>query len=208
MSNLTQTTTTVYPVQNTSIPKENPLRGISYKGAAIKFRSKYHDGCLLSWDEFCQWAYDVKLMAQPIPDTNDKQSDQWLAHLQRRHKALTNLNRAGSHTRMNSHGGAFVVRIYNKQQGILIVNSVVTDIVENKSVMRIKNLSNTYKRQLVELIQSADWAQLPAHERLFAEAIRHNIENFVEIIDNHSQQIECQIAELRHNIAINPQHDD
>ena len=180
--------------------KENPRRGAAMRSAAIDFTKRWPIGSSLTWDEFTGWAVEHRLL-DAIPsgeDMEDKQSNAWLAHLQRRHQIRNNLNKASAHSELIPYGGAFVVSAIG---GALVVRSTAAEIAEGEVPKRIRSLANTRRKKLEYLIQSTDWSQLPPHEQAIAEALRDDIDFFVRGIELGAESLETKFSKLRNRIS-------
>ncbi len=176
----------------------NPIKGAKYREYAIEFAKIWPVGSGLTWEEFCDWAFTKGLLDFPQPTQEElrsegKQSDVWLAHLQRRHQVKQNLNKASQHSDMISHGGAFSIE---SVRGKLLVKDVASVIAQCDVATRINSLAQTKTKQLDYLYQSTDWATLPPHERALAEALRDDLDDWVMVIDLQAKQHEKKFAKL------------
>lgn len=204
--------------------ESNPIRGAKYKDNAIEFAKKWPIGTSLTWKEFCEWAHSKNLLPTTQPDlhlieagikaenekrmklgkdpedSSPRRSNAWLAHLQRRHQARMNLNKAAQHSSMIecNPGGAFSIESIG---GVLMVKDVAKVMAEGTAAKRIKSLANTKRKQLEYLFQSTDWAQLPPHERAIAESLKDDIDDWVSIIDLQAKQHEAKFAKLQSRLS-------
>ena len=141
----------------------NPRRGAQYRDDAIEFAKLYPIGSTLTWDEFLDFAIDRGIIAiETLPteeEAADKQSNAWLAHLQRRHQVRASLNKASAHPAMIPYGGAFTIE---PSGGGLVVRSTAQAIAASDAPSRIASLATSKRQKLEYLIQSTDWSQLPA----------------------------------------------
>jgi hypothetical protein len=180
----------------------NPRRGAGYRDAAIDFIQLYPVGSTLTWDEFAQFAIENDLLdIASLPteeEMADKQSNGWLAYLQRRHQARAKLNNACAHPALIPYGGAFTVEA---SKGALVVRSTASALAESDAPQKIATLATTKRKKIEYLIQSTDWSLLPPHERALAESVRDDIDNFVALVDLQATQLQNKFTKLRHNIS-------
>jgi hypothetical protein len=185
-----------------AIEKLSPGIGKRYRQAAKDFIIYYPIGSQLTWDEFTQFAVNYGLLDTALlpsqQDMQNKQSDAWLAHLQRRHQARAKINNSARHDVMNDYGGAYTIEASG---GALIVRSTAVALAENTAAKKIKSLSSTKKNQLNRLMQSTDWDQLPPHEKGLAETISIDIDNFVARIVLESNQLEQKFRRVAHRLS-------
>jgi len=179
----------------------NKRRGAEYRDDAIEFAKQYPIGSTLTWDEFTQFSIDqgiIDVASLPTEEeAADKQSNAWLAHLQRRHQVRTSLNKASAHPAMIPYGGAFVIE---PSGGGLVVRSTAQAMAANDAPRRIASLATSKRQKLEYLIQSTDWSQLPAHERGLAEAVRRDIDDWVEVVNLQATQLERKFVDLGHHL--------
>src|SRR5690349_4656093 len=80
--------------------KANPRRGAGHTDTALMFLRDHPVGETLTPEKFDEWAQRLGLLN--VPTGAPKQSDAWLAHLQRRHQLRYNINKAATHPRMDT----------------------------------------------------------------------------------------------------------
>jgi hypothetical protein len=179
----------------------NKLRGAAYRDSAIEFSKLYPAGSTLTWDQLLQFALSQNLIdVGSLPteeDAADKQSNSWLAHLQRRHQVRSKLNKASSHPAMIPYGGAFTIE---PSGGGLVVRTAAQAIAASDAPTRIASLATSKRQKLEYLIQSTDWSQLPPHERGLAEAVRRDIDDWVEVVNLQAKQLERKFIDLGHHL--------
>jgi len=185
--------------------KENPRRGMPRREAAAEFIKLWPIGSTLTWAEFSEWASRPHIGLMPSGEPTaadggeiDRQSDEWLAHLQRRHQARNKLNKASSHTRIAT---PYVVLTESQEQQTLVVKSVALALAETRAAVQVASLARTKKRQLRYLIESTDWANLPPYERLMAEALYDGIDTFVESVKAQGDGLQRQFDKLQARLA-------
>lgn len=181
---------------NTDIPVRpaNLRRGASYRDAAIDFIKKWPLQSHLTWEEFCLWAYEEGLLEELPPKHADKKSKEWLAHLQLRHQAKTNLNKAASHPSMIPYGGAFFIA---SSAGGLFVRSTAQQMIEGGLTKSVGDLANTKRKQLEYLIQSTDWAQLPEPTRNTVEDLKDDLDNWIARVSLDAEHMENRLSKLK-----------
>jgi hypothetical protein len=169
--------------------KANPNRGANYIDDAMAFIKQFPIGSKLSPEAFDEWAQ--KRGALNVPTGAPKQSDAWKAYLQRRHELRYGINRAATHPRMEP---PFVIDAISF--GLWEVRTPQMSISQNKILVGVQSLFNTRRRQLAYLMQSADWSALPVHERIFAENLYDQIDNFREDVERHANRLTLQFSRL------------
>ena len=179
----------------------NKLRGIAYHDHALAFAGAFEVGKTLTPDAFDEWAHQRGYMPQR-PETMDKRSDSWLAHLQRRHELRYRINQAATHPRMTDSGAkSFIIvalrRGPNPKDQLWEVRSPEAAIAQHEAARRIESLITTKRRQLAYLMQSADWAQLPPAERIVAEELHSDITYYEQRVVLESKQLEDKFGRLR-----------
>lgn len=175
----------------------HPRRGLNHHDAAAAFLHEFPIGTTLSQEKFGEWAEGHGYVN--VPKDVSRSSDEWLAYLQRRHVLRYNINKAGSHPRMADSGlSPFVIETTG--QNSLEVRSVSVALAKNNSGNRITSLANTKRRQLGQLMQSADWSLLPAQDRAFAEALYDDIDDFGDDIERRSTRLTNKFAKLERKL--------
>lgn len=171
----------------------NPRRGQPRHDDAVAFVEAYPIGSKLTVDEFDAWAGSRGLFV--VPSDVPKSSDQWMAHLQRRHQLRYSINVSGAHPRMIERGHPpFVVE--TASLGKLVVRSPEEAIRRNRVAQAVDALISTKKRQLRYLMESADWAALPQVERNIAEEIYDDIDGFREEIEVKTRRLNAKFMRL------------
>ena len=184
---------------------ENPLRGSKYNELALAFSRAFPVGSTLTPGEFDSWAAESGSYYHSVPTPEERKgadgnsSDRWLAHLQRRHQLRVNINKAGAHTRIAAHGGKpFVIEQIGHHA--LEVRSPEVALAKSNLTARLTSLCGHKRRNLAYLMQSADWAALPAHERAIAESLYDDIDKFETDIGNNAEWLTKKFAKLEHKI--------
>lgn len=188
-------------VTDNPVKPANARRGAEYRDDAIAFAQLYPVGVTLTWDEFLDFAIGRGIIdSASLPtegEAADKQSNAWLAHLQRRHQIRSKLNKASAHPKLIPHGGAFIIE---PSGGGLVVRSTTQALAENDAPRRIASLATSKRRKLEYLIQSTDWSQLPPHERGLAEVLRDDISDWVDMVNLRAEQLERKFTNLGHQL--------
>jgi hypothetical protein len=194
---MTTKLTTVQQPEVASWGVANPLRGANHAEAAHAFLKEFAIGTTLSVDAFDDWAIRMELL--PPMQSREKNSDGWLAHLQRRHQVRYNINKAAAHPRMADRGGQPYV-IESASQGVLEVRTMPEAYAKNTLPERINSLCVNRRKRLGHLMQSADWSVLAPHQRIFAEALFTDITNFEEMVTLSTKQLTSKFDKLERDI--------
>lgn len=173
--------------------RANPRRGAGFEDAAIAFVHEFPIGGTLTAEQFDEWAMQVGLLKPPA--SRAKQSDAWQAHLQRRHQLKYGINKASAHPRMNT---PFIIETVGS--GVWEVRSPHFAISRSTMLDRIESLIKTRRQQLAYLMQSADWAILPPHERTVAESLYDDIEMLKQRMELESQGLANKFAKLERKL--------
>ena len=177
--------------------KANSRRGRNYDDIAKATIAKFPVGHHFSNEEFDAWIQECGMLTVPPEDTA-KNSDAWLAHLQRRHQCRTRINKASTHPRMTDDGSIpfILIAIRNGVE----VQSPQVAAASVGLPRKISSLVNTKRKQLSYLMQSADWAVLPLHEQAIAEAIYDDIDMFSTNTQTTADHISRKLGKLQHRI--------
>ena len=184
---------------------EHPLRGANYNALALSFSRLFPVGSTLTPTDFDKWAVDVGAYSHSVPTQDERKgadgnsSDRWLAHLQRRFQLRVNINKAGSHTRIASHGSKPFVADQIGHQA-LEVRSPEVALAKNNMTTRLTSLCVHKRKNLAYLMQSADWEALPAHERAIAEALYDDIDKFENDISSNAEWLTKKFIKLEMKI--------
>lgn len=177
--------------------KASDRRGIGYTEIAKEFLRDHPVGSVLSASAFDQWLADHELLIIPNPDL-PKNSDGWLGHLQRRHIIRGRINNSATHPRMRDEGAdAFII---TATRGGFEVRSPNVAAAKTELAKKVATLAETKRKQLAYLMQSADWPNIPPHERAVAEAIYDDIEAFAEDTRISADRISRKLAKLEHRV--------
>ncbi len=171
-------------------------RGLSYHDLAKAFITEYPVGTTdLDQTKLDSWLYKHGLLPTLPPSNTPKNSDLWMAHLQRRHIARNKLNNAGTHPRMLEEGlESFTIEV---TRGIVEVCAPHVAAANSDLARKFGTLTTTKRKQLGYLLQSADWAALPPYERVFAEEIYNDITNFTDLVKLQSSNITRKLDRLK-----------
>lgn len=165
--------------------------------AAKRFLAEYPIGALLKPEEFDEWARKHGLLNSPPPDV-PRNSDIWLAHLQRRHQFRYHLNRVAMRPLVGNEEDRtpFVIEMAGGGTGLLEVRTPAMAVSKNRIATRVSSLVVTKRRQLQQLLKSADWTALPPYEKIFAETLYRSIDRFAKRTLDDSNELNEQFQEL------------
>ena len=176
------------------IPDENPLRGLNWDEVARQFIKDFPHGTLLNAEQFDKWAWKHGYV--PEPKGLGKKTDGWLAHLQRRHILRYNMNKAGTHSRMEEF--AFTL---DKIDGALYeVRTPQLAIHRHDVLKRVTCLLKVKQKRLKYLFQSADWAHIPPFDRALAEEIYDELQHFRNTVEMNVVHLETRFERLNQKL--------
>lgn len=171
--------------------------GVSYTDYAVDFSRSFPIGTILTHSQFDQWLQYRGLLVIPSADA-PKNSDAWMGHLQRRYQNRDKLNKAAIHPRMRERGSVpFLIAAY---AGGYEIQAPHTAAVHSHLGDDITSLTETKKKQIAYLMQSADWTQLPPYERAVAQEIFEAINEFSEDIKTGADRIGRKLVRLEGRI--------
>jgi len=191
-------------VVNAVVPrwgKSNDIRGAKWTRVALEFLQDYPVGQKLEAEDFDKWAslhFDDKgnpLIKLPPSGTNTD-DDAWKAHLHRRHELRYRINRAGAHMRIRTQYEKTPFVVDTVAMGVFEVRSPEQAVALSGAAEKIASLTKTKKRQLGHLMQSTDWDALPEYEKMMAENIYSDIDEFAFYISHKSDFIERKMSAL------------
>jgi hypothetical protein len=178
-----------------NVPDANPRRGVKHERLAVAFARAFPIGTRLTNDDFDRWAEQQGHWTVPPPGT-PKQSDAWQAHLQRRHQLKAGLNTSLAHPRMNGIPGIAACVINQVGMGIKEVQSVTESVIRSRLPRAVETLTSTHRRRLIHFQQSADWNTLPAYEKVRAEEVVANIDDYANRLDYETASLTNRINRL------------
>lgn len=178
--------------------KANDRRGKRYSELAKEFIRKFPIGSTPTVREFDLWLEENGQLQIPY-DGIKKNTDTWLAHLQRRNILKIRINSAATHPRMSEEGST-PFKIVNCHGGYE-VRSPQAVLASGELPRKISTLTNTKREQLAHLMQSADWSALPVHERAVAETIYEDIEAFAEDAKTAVDRINRKVGKLQEKLG-------
>lgn len=187
--------------------KANDRRGTArYTELAIEFLSDFPIGTRnLEVEKIDRWFHEHGVLEQ-LPLTNDsgdplygRNSDAWLAHLQRRHQEIKKLNKSSAHPRLLDSGSQ-PFTLTPGPGGTYSVRSAYEAITGAELPKKVLSLTITKRKQLRYLMESADWSILPPWERAFAEAIDEDIDAFQNTIEAGANHLGNKLARLETKI--------
>jgi hypothetical protein len=176
----------------------NEKRGLEKFADAIAFVREFPITTILTNEQFDEWAQRQGLLNSP-PPTALKRSDTWMAHLHRRHELRYRLNKAGSHPRLQENG-ATPFSMDSLGRGMYQVRAPHIAVAQSGLPRKVASLVKYKKIQLTYLMQSADWTQIPPHERAVAESIYDDIENFAALINLQADSLSNKLGKLRRRL--------
>lgn len=175
----------------------NPMRGKGFHDHAVAFSETFAIGDTLSADKFDEWAHERGYLN--VPFGAKKQSDVWLAHLQRRHQLRYSINKAAMHPRMREENRQPFI-IENIGHKAWEVRDVVTALQQNETAKKLAQLADVQKKKLVYLQQSEDFEQLPPYMRLAVTDLSADIDSALAKIDLESRDLDRRIARIQGRI--------
>ncbi len=180
--------------------KANDRRGKRYADLALSFVADFPIGTHLTAEQFDAWLQESGLLTVPATYVA-KNSDAWLGHLQRRHIIRNRINTAAVHPRMaeTAQGVSFILVAI---RGGFEVQSPQVAASKAELPRKIRSLTETKRKQLSYLMQSADWSALPIHEQAIASEIYDDIDNFVVDTKTGADRISRKLARLEHRLAV------
>lgn len=176
-----------------SYGKANPRRGAGHEDKAIQFVRDFPVGTTLTAEEFDSWAQGHGFVRPP--KSTDKQSDGWQAYLQRRHQLKDGITKASTHPRMDT---PFIIETL--AMGVWEVRSPYRAISRTKMFDKIESVAVTRRKQLLYLMQSADWSVLPPHEKAFAESLMDDIDMFRQRLELEAEGLSNKFMKLERKL--------
>jgi hypothetical protein len=176
----------------------NPKRGLKDHQYAVAFIRQFPIGSVLSADRFDDWLVEAGMLAA-VPRHLSKNSVEWKAHLQDRHNAKMRLNRGGNHPRLLDEN-LTPFSLDSVGQGTFEVRSPQAAVINSELPRKVENVANTKRRRLKRLMQSIDWATIPERDKLRAEMIVLDIDEFVQLLTMKADQIEYKFKQLENRI--------
>src|SRR4029077_3098858 len=126
------------------------------------------------------------------------ESECWEGQLQGRDNARNRINKAATHPRMTEENSTpFIILAI---QGGYEIRAPHTAVTKSELPKKLKTLTETKRKQLAYLMQSADWTALPPHERSVAETLYDDIDNFTDDIKTGADRISRKLAKLESRI--------
>lgn len=182
--------------------KANDQRGVQYTEHAIDFIKQFPIGEKpISQQEFDSWLELRGFLTVPSgDDASNKNSDAWMAHIHRRHIFKQRLNKAASHPRLTRMGYSPFTIIAIR--GGYEVTAPEVAASRGELSRKISSLTQTKHTQLTYLMQSADWDKLPAHERVFAQEIYTDINDFAADTTTRADRISQKVERLERRLSI------
>lgn len=198
--NLTKVSDTVAPIK-----AANPIRGTgmsvsgsTYRELAVKFAMKYPVGTVMSLSEFDDFAIECGGVAPPV--STEKDSDGWLAFLQRRHQFKYNINKASTHPQMKLSFGVEPFLIETKG-GAVTVLSPYEAATKPVVATAAKSLLLNHKTRLKHLMQSVDFSELPPAEQNLVVNLSMNMDQFQERMDFEAGMLERSFMRVKSSVA-------
>jgi hypothetical protein len=187
----------------------SPNRGLKWTDHAVDFGRTFKPedevttGTELTQDQFCEWAFKRQLLPSLPPEDCPKDSDEWLAHLQRRHIVRQTLNNAASHPRMRDYG-VEPFHVHSIATNTLKVDSTSDSfqLAAAKVPTRQKSLFRRQKLQLKHLKESVDYTLLPPICQLQVDQIAGMLDDFDSEFAVKANNLERRFHALQHNIKL------
>lgn len=173
----------------------NPRRGANHVDMALAFLHDHPVGTSLQPDAFDRWVQHRGFMNVPLGAPKD--SDAWMAYLQRRHHLRYNINKAASHPRMQT---PFVIETVGP--GLWEVRPPQVAISRTKMLAQMESLVGTKRKQLRYLMESADWSILPPHDRAIAETLYDDIDMFQRKVELETECLGQKFTKLEHKLRV------
>jgi hypothetical protein len=184
-------------VDSPSWGEANDRRGLAAVEIAIKFVKAHPIDTVLLISDFDAWAQHNGLLN--VPFGAPKQSDAWQAHCQRRHQLKTKINRSGIHPRLAEMGSTpFSLDVV--APGTYEVRSPQTSAMHASVNKKVDTLIRHKRRQLQYLMQSADWSNIPVHERVVAETVYDDINDYADVVTMQGKALDRKFARIQSNI--------
>lgn len=180
-------------VQGKPLRTANPRRGLPYHEMAKLFLADFPIGSQLLVSDFDDWAFKCDFLDRPGCD--DKQSDSWKAHLQRRHELKKNILKASNHPRMMEDGFTpFTIEVYPGNPGFWEVQDAYTPIVDNRIEKSVGNLLARETRDLEYAVQSLEGRTIP-------ETLQSKIWDVLESKDDFLSQVVLSEGIIRRKLT-------
>lgn len=179
------------------IGNSHPKLGASYHESACAFIKQFPIGTMMTVQDFDAWVIEHGMAAPPT--STEKNSEGWLAFLQRRFQAKTNLNKAGAHERM-THAGLSPFCIYQLGQGRLEIRKPFDAVMSGRMAQEVNTLVNTKYRRVKQLIQSIDLQELPPANQVMVMNLATNIEDFKNRVNYETDQLNTKYQRLRDDL--------
>lgn len=186
---------------NPNLKPANPFRGAGARELAAEFGRLYPIGAELTTQEFDE--YSVAFLGVAPAASTEKGSDGWLAFLQRRHQAKSNLNNAACHPDLLVQHG--VTPYFIRQNGANLLSVVspadaATKTGKDSIMYQLATLTDTKQRRLRYLIQSVDFENLPSGEQVNVAMLAEHIEDFKTRIDREIEDLDRKFNRVRSTI--------
>jgi hypothetical protein len=179
------------------IKPANKLRGKSFHDQAVAFSEAFAIGEALTPEKFDKWAHEKGYLN--VPFDASKQSDVWLAHLQRRHQFRYSINKAAMHPRMREENRA-PFTIEHAGPNLWEVRSVVDAINRDDTAKKLARLAVVQRRKLLYLQQSEDFVQLPIYLRMAVLDISADIDEVLEKTALEAKGLERRIDRITERV--------
>lgn len=175
------------------IKPANRLRGKSFHEHAVAFSEAFPIGEALTPEKFDAWAHANGYLN--VPFGVSKQSDVWLAHLQRRHQLRYSINKAAMHPRLREEGRVPFI-IEHAGTNLWEVRDAVDAINQDATAKKLARLAVVQRRKLLYLQQSEDFVQLPPYLRMAVTDISADIDSALQKTALEAKDLERRIARI------------
>lgn len=177
-----------------AIKPANKLRGKPFHEHAVAFSESFHIGDALTPEKFDAWAQSLGYLPEVAVGVS-KQSDTWLAHLQRRHQLRYSINKAATHPRMYEENRAPFI-IEHAGPNLWEVRSVADAINQDATAKKLARLAVVQRRKLLYLQQSEDFVQLPPYLRMAVTDISADIDSALQKTALEARDLERRIQRI------------
>lgn len=176
-----------------NVKPANKMRGKPFHEHAVAFSEAFAIGDALTPEKFDAWAHQKGYLS--VPDGVSKQSDIWLAHLQRRHQLRYSINKAAMHPRMREEN-RMPFTIDHAGPNLWEVRNVVDAINQDATARKLARLAVVQKRKLLYLQQSEDFVQLPPYLRMAVTDISADIDSALQKTALEAKDLERRIDRI------------
>jgi hypothetical protein len=189
-------------VESQSVKPAHRQRGKRFDAHARDFIARFPHGTTLSQDEFCHWAAERGLMPYvATPEfPNGRRTDYWKANLMRRHEVRYNLNKAGTHPRMNHGENPLAFSLDSVTGNTLEVRFPHVSYAENKLASAVTSLVAHKRKGLKYLLESADFSRLSVPDQTRITLLDEDIGAFEDRLAYEAKTLNQRVAVVRNTL--------